>query len=812
MDQAFMQLFAGHHMPSYSPPIMNQTNAQSNQHEARPTASVDWTRQQGPSPATNGTPTPSSVSSTAQSSSTGDSLDQLFGLTSSAPPAPNGPPQLPPHFYNGQYQQYALFPGQQQWTPNSVPVSHYSALSGATSAMQSRTENGQPQYTPPSSTPTPQYSQSPPPQTASNYFPFNQRFLAYPTQSPVQQQQYSPPAQGTLSPQILHAPNVNLGIPPAQFYGNRSTNPPSTDATPPPNSTATTPTDKQTPRDTTRFLDAIRPLISKNAMTGGGAVRALTNKIDDYGALDVNPDIRKEILTAIRDYAANTYFRSWSENHTAMEITGDWLREAALNEDKEDALVDTVMPLLHILDRLPVTLAQVRQHKLGKQILKFSKNPPSPAIKDMALNVERKWREALQKAKEDEAAPKAKRQKVESGAAKPSSSVGSVTTKKPAPVAKAPAKKPATTKSESSFFAPAPPPASRPVKKLPISKLPKIPKREDPSPTPPPAPPVLDPFEEAKRGMIKSDAVVNTPPTMMDEPMGVAGPSKKGKGKSVRWRENLADIREIEKAVYDDDEDGPHMSVKDLEKAEGAALRRHGMSELIPWSEPIEVDMPEIDVPPRGQRTQEAGTQAAREQSTLAAMYMTLSQIPLTPGEAHGPGVEHDDATTTIMVLSDEIQAVFPQAQAQATPSEQNAAPASTGMAMDDVQPPAVNVQELLKKLNPALDLMNGFGGDQAMGGGYDMQQQQTYQNQFGGNPTGGGWGDQSYGGGYGNGNGNDDQGGNFRGGGNRGRGRGRGRGGGGGFGGTHKKRTTCHFFLQGRCRYGDQCDFSHDS
>jgi len=80
------------------------------------------------------------------------------------------------------------------------------------------------------------------------------------------------------------------------------------------------------------------------------------------------------------------------------------------------------------------------------------------------------------------------------------------------------------------------------------------------------------------------------------------------------------------------------------------------------------------------------------------------------------------------------------------------------------------------------------YGGYQQQEDGGDAHQQQNHQPQP---PQRGSW----------------DRGG-FR-----GRGRGRGRGGlvGDGYKDS-RKRKPCTFFAQGRCRYGDQCDFSHEA
>lgn len=57
--------------------------------------------------------------------------------------------------------------------------------------------------------------------------------------------------------------------------------------------------------------------------------------------------IRLEILTKIRDGAGNHYFRAWSENLRAMDITREWLK-AAYTANDDSPLIETIMPLLHV--------------------------------------------------------------------------------------------------------------------------------------------------------------------------------------------------------------------------------------------------------------------------------------------------------------------------------------------------------------------------------------------------------------------------------------------------------------------------------
>ena len=76
-------------------------------------------------------------------------------------------------------------------------------------------------------------------------------------------------------------------------------------------------------------------------------MQSLVQKIDDFGSQDVDASVRLEILTKIRDGAGNHYFRAWSENSTAVDITREWLK-AAFTAKSDSPLVETIMPLLHV--------------------------------------------------------------------------------------------------------------------------------------------------------------------------------------------------------------------------------------------------------------------------------------------------------------------------------------------------------------------------------------------------------------------------------------------------------------------------------
>ncbi|KAI0751637.1 hypothetical protein C8Q80DRAFT_1218314 [Daedaleopsis nitida] len=723
--------------------------------------------------------------------------------------------------------------------------------------------------------------------------------------SPPQPQQ-----QGTLSPFVLHSPTSNFyaGISPSSFYGAPPPQPqagpssaphastshasqPTTVPTPP-NSTPSAssapspaPTPKVSPEQRRVDLNrGVKPLIQPTSFTGAGAVSQLVNIIDDYGIPEVETATRLDILTKIRDNAGNHYFRAWVDNPVAMEIIREWLKLAFVGR-AEPQLAETIMPILHIIDRLPMNLDKLKASKLGKLIMRLVKDPPSPAIQDMASNLERKWRKMLTSEPdkmdtENTEDTKGKKRRADSATAKGAPPVKKVAA--PGPNATAPkavaVKKEAKSvvkdaKSDSSFFS-----KPKPTKK----EMPSFKKN-------PPAPPAavkkepdlnvaqpssFNPFEEVLKsygsgaGAGSSAASTSTPPpgSSVAAPSAIAnnppapgalGFNKAGKPrKSVTWAPDgkLEQVKLIERAIYDDDPAAgshPTHNLRDLDRDEGAALHAHLFDEQIEWAEPQPLEMPP-DVAPRGGQSQERVAQEEREQSALVVLYSTPAQIPDSPAEpAMQIPEEHVDEGVCIMLTGPDVDAVFwsggePAIVDTVRPSASVAelvgqlAAAAPDVMMGDATHAAaampslfqafsgINPEQLQQLVQQAQALTQSAfsslgptagpppqAGDPGWGPGnqyseYDRGYHENGVGRGGGDPSRR-WNEENW---AGTGPSGGDRGGPGPG---RGRGlmgrggpgRGVGRGRGDGF--RSIKRKPCSFFLAGRCRYGDQCDFSHD-
>ncbi|CAA7259583.1 unnamed protein product [Cyclocybe aegerita] len=699
-------------------------------------------------------------------------------------------------------------------------------------------------------------------------FSYNTQAMLYPFYRPSPQA----PPQGTLSPQALHSPpNSMMTIPPNSFYTAIQPSPAQSQPANPsqPNMASSSqnvgtaeapsakpgPTPEELEARKEQFLESIRPLLQSSAFTGAQAVQHLTDRIVDFGIGEVDASTRLDILARIRDGAGNHYYRAWSENEVAVDLTYHWMKAAA--KDGSGALVETIMPLLHLIDRLPLTLDMLAKTNFGKIIKKLGKDGPSPAIKDMASNLERRWRSMLAAEKDED--NKAKKRKISDSTAPAKSSVppkkaalGNSTSTKPVVVKKEVKPAPAPVKdakADSSFFSAPKAKAKLPsFKKAPASV---VVKKEE---TSTPLPGSFDPFKEVLKSMKtarKDSPAAPTPPPTSVTPSGDSqtGLAKNGKKKkSVMWAPDgqLEAIKLIERAVYDDDPvDGTHVahSLRDLDRGEGAALHAHMFEEVVDWSEPMLVELPPDPDPhqrrpERGYASQERSAQEEREQTALSAIYMSASQIPDSPAE---PGTvlteEETDKDVPQIQVGSELEVIFwadpvppvpPASVADLVGQLALGAAGGANMLMDHSMPPTdIDSQAALAGLQPdqLQQLLQQLSANTAAGVAQPTapqygQQQAPALGAYGTDA----WGQATstpshFGGDYGTAHGgysdglNDpgepSQAGRWSGGtrgtaGMNGLGRARGRP-------YNRRKQPCTFYAQGRCRYGDHCDYAHD-
>jgi len=240
------------------------------------------------------------------------------------------------------------------------------------------------------------------------------------------------------------------------------------------------------------------------------------------------------------------------------------------------------------------------------------------------------------------------------------------------------------------------------------------------------------------------------------------------------------------------------------------------------WSEPLPLESPTEDLlPVRGQASQEKHVQEEREKTALGALYMSPAHIPDSPVEpANVIPEESVDKNARTMTCGPEVESAF-----WSSPS-----PVSVNRTVADLvgQLTASNAT-LMGQTTNSLDLkavgldpnavaaLQNLPPEQLQYFQQLAQQHQGTQQQQGLYDQGTRYTDldrdwnasqhPEYDHGYGDDRDRrwaDDK--------ERGHGRGRGRGRGDDGGIRNNKRKPCSFFAVGRCKYGDQCDFSHES
>ncbi|KAH8115813.1 hypothetical protein DFH11DRAFT_1543264 [Phellopilus nigrolimitatus] len=620
------------------------------------------------------------------------------------------------------------------WPQQNLPLSSYSTLNGATSSVGSNQQqqqqsqssnqspvNGQSMVIDPaltlngaSSNPSPSFS--PPPPTSSsqgtsqrspsttfiNHFQQQQQQPQQPaTVNPLyMQQQHMYQQQRTLNPQQL-----SMGYPQFMYHhpmpgpaSNSSQTPVQTNLTASSSSQVNAPVPLPSPpapspaERRAAFVAKLSTLLSPSALSNASTVKSFVDAIKDYGTSSVPAKLRTQIASKIRDNAGNQFFRAWNDSEEAIVILKNWLKHGA--SDKDDGRwEETIMPLLHVVDRLPLTLEQLADNGIGKivkSILKMRDGNPPPAIKDMASNIERKWRTMFppdspnKKAEIEDKTKKRKLSDVSSKAAPPAKKVSLTGASGPvASSSKVKKEKVVVTavkdaKADSAFFsAPKPKPKLPSFKKAPPASAAGA-GRTDVNIA---QPNNIDPFQEALKSMAKArapSAQLTPEPAPASAGAAVAavaaepGLTKSGKKrKVVTWapEAQLCKVKLIEKAVYDDDPaDGSQSahSIRDLERAEGAALHRHLFEEAVDWSEPQAIEFPEdieASIRPRGCDSLEKDAQEEREKSTLGSLYINAAQIPDSPAEpVNQIAADAVDASVRTMIVGAEIQPFFQQA------------------------------------------------------------------------------------------------------------------------------------------------------
>ncbi|KAI0034400.1 hypothetical protein K488DRAFT_14246, partial [Vararia minispora EC-137] len=116
----------------------------------------------------------------------------------------------------------------------------------------------------------------------------------------------------------------------------------------------------------------ITPCLQEKSFTGARAVQTLVAAVTEFGIVHVDVPTRLSILNKTLQNAGNNYYRAWMENVSAMDITREWLK-ATVTSSAEGQVLETAMPLLTLLDRLPFTGPALKACKVGRLVQRLAK-------------------------------------------------------------------------------------------------------------------------------------------------------------------------------------------------------------------------------------------------------------------------------------------------------------------------------------------------------------------------------------------------------------------------------------------------------
>ncbi|GAA5918571.1 hypothetical protein JCM1841_003308 [Sporobolomyces salmonicolor] len=433
----------------------------------------------------------------------------------------------------------------------------------------------------------------------------------------------------------------------------------------------------------------------------GGALSTLSPWADGS---DVPPDGRAEILTALLKFGGDEFWQAWLKEgegkgkgrSDGLDLLVVWFEgangsyfkkedkdkergkgasEGETEKKRKEVEQKTLALVLQALGKLPLTIEHLR-HLSGldipKRARKISLKATDGAVKAAATQLVQKWAKVQQDYVASQPKPATSSKDGKDGA-----------TKRKAEAAEAPAKKAkvstSTVKKPASVTTPAAPAyaSTNHVK----AALPSFKKAKSTAPAPAAPAAHTSALRAALAGLGKKDVGGATIPgglTNKSTKINDGAPGAKGRKekKSVRWREDdeLEQVKYIERAVYEDEQNGEAASARIgegedamenfriMELQEGMSHTMHleeedEMEEEIDWYEPVEIVIPDtmdfaaLREPPV---SAEAEIQTQRE-STLMAVD-PISMPPDSPGEPPEYAPSEPDPEPKLIPLSEELQ------------------------------------------------------------------------------------------------------------------------------------------------------------
>lgn len=359
----------------------------------------------------------------------------------------------------------------------------------------------------------------------------------------------------------------------------------------------------------------------------------------------VPPEGRLEVLSAIRPNANKDFYNAWAAESKGLGLLESWLkgsvhaheRAKAKVADEQDAEFrerDAVLlSLLQMLEKMPITLDNLKNHTFAKQVLRINKEVNaqrfSDNVKTLSQKLEQQWRTAVRDA----------------SSAKSSSNASALL--KDNKKRNEPSPEPATSKKRK--IEPVAKSSSSSVNKVPDAlfgrqgqKLPAFSKKK---PEPVPSQPTIapsDPFAEAMAALKEKNATIGLGEINM---ASSAPPKAKTNGKPSKRvtfapDDKLCQIKIVERLVYEGEEFEHHPlgDARKMDAVEGRYLHHaeEFLEEEMEWVTPLEViltaeTIANLETSPL--ESPEAAKQEEREKTVVEVIYYDESQIPESPHE-----------------------------------------------------------------------------------------------------------------------------------------------------------------------------------
>ncbi|WFD05314.1 hypothetical protein MVES1_000644 [Malassezia vespertilionis] len=397
-----------------------------------------------------------------------------------------------------------------------------------------------------------------------------------------------------------------------------------------------------------------KSLIEQSPMQAAGALITLlsnSSPVDPLVLHPTTPDERLTVVQLMRRFGTPAYFTSFAQDIRGRAILAAWLSDAtpprkAEVEDQSERFKDVLVPVLELLQVLPIQLEHLKDHiGLGKLITGTQKRARSEQARSLADAIKDKW-SALVSVRPSPPAPQRAATPPTSTKRVAASAPTTDTAKRPKSTSAQAARPPNTLLSSSTNAR-----ASAATERRSSPQIHDVPAKAPVARTTAALEPKRNTRTAAKTNNNASKDLASFM-SLIDQPQAPMSHAKpeasahaqvqRKRKKAVHWKDHdgmaLVSIKLIEPAVYDDEMYHGAKGVGALDMEEGGAFRQaHAeMDEQIDWYTPVEPylpDPPSGPLPERGSESDTKEAQEEREHAVEEAVYPTAAAIPPTPEE-----------------------------------------------------------------------------------------------------------------------------------------------------------------------------------